>query len=149
MKYFLGVDPGANGAAVIIDSAGDFLFTQILFYKSTEGEIAEWFLNHAAKKCSRAMLEKVSAMPKQGVSSTFKFGQNYGFLRGCLMCSKIPFDDSSPQRWQKAMGCMTAGDKNVTKAKAQQLFPRDRITHANADALLIAEYCRRLHLGMI
>jgi hypothetical protein len=38
---------------------------------------------------------------------------------------------------------MSKGDKNVTKAKAQQLFTQLKITHATADALLIAEFARR------
>ena len=45
-----------------------------------------------------------------------------------------------PQVWQKALGCMTGGDKNVTKRRAQELFPGHKITHATADALLIAHY---------
>jgi crossover junction endodeoxyribonuclease RuvC len=88
-------------------------------------------------------------MPKQGVSSTFKFGVNYGFLRGMLTAHKIPFEEVTPQKWQKAMGCLSKGNKNVTKAKAQQLFPNLKITHKVADALLIAEYCRRTHVSRI
>jgi len=77
------------------------------------------------------------------VSSTFKFGQSYGFLRGVLIASEIRFVEVRPQEWQKAMGCLSRGDKNVTKAKAQQLWPAQKITHATADALLLAEYFRR------
>ena len=47
-------------------------------------------------------------------------------------------------RWQKYLGCLTKGDKNVSKAKAQELFPDLKITHAIADSLLIAEYGRRV-----
>jgi hypothetical protein len=46
------------------------------------------------------------------------------------------------------MRCLTKGDKNVSKARAQELFPALKITHATADALLIAEYGRRLNLGL-
>jgi crossover junction endodeoxyribonuclease RuvC len=91
-----------------------------------------------------AIIEKVHSMPKQGVASSFKFGQSYGFLRGCLVASGIPFEEVSPQVWQKELGCLSKGDKNVTKARAQSLFPQLRITHATADALLICEYARRL-----
>jgi hypothetical protein len=41
------------------------------------------------------------------------------------------------------MQCLTKGDKNVSKAAAQRLWPKLKITHANADALLIAEYGRQ------
>ncbi len=43
----------------------------------------------------------------------------------------------------KTLDCMTGGDKNVTKRKAQELFPEIKVTHAIADALLIGEYARR------
>ena len=86
-------------------------------------------------------------MPKQGVSSTFKFGVGFGFLVGCLTALKIPFEFVTLQKWQKALSCQSHGDKNVTKQKAQQLFPQIKVIHANADALLIAEYGRRINNG--
>lgn len=46
------------------------------------------------------------------------------------------------------MGCLTNGDKNITKQRAQQLFPSAKVTHKIADALLLAEYCRRVHRGI-
>lgn len=60
-----------------------------------------------------------------------------------LTAAGIPFDEVSPAVWQKYLGCLTGGDKNVTKAKAQQLFPHITVTHAIADAILIGEYLRR------
>ena len=48
----------------------------------------------------------------------------------------------SPVKWQTAMGCRTGGDKNVSKAEAQRLWPSLKITHRNADSLLLAEYAR-------
>ena len=41
------------------------------------------------------------------------------------------------------MDCLTGGDKNVTKRKAQSLFPWVKVTHAIADSMLLAEYCRQ------
>jgi crossover junction endodeoxyribonuclease RuvC len=87
-------------------------------------------------------LEAVHSMPGQGVASSFKFGRGYGFLRGVITALKYPLHDVSPQKWQKALGCMSRGDKNVTKQMAQQLFPGLKITHSIADALLIMEYGR-------
>jgi hypothetical protein len=85
-------------------------------------------------------IEKVGAMPKQGVSSTFKFGRGYGFLRGCITALALPWNEVAPGVWQRKLGCLSGGDKNVTKSRAQQLYPHLRITHATADALLIASY---------
>jgi hypothetical protein len=60
-----------------------------------------------------------------------------------LTAAGIPFERISPQAWQKSLGCMTGGDKNISKRRAQELFPTMNVTHATADALLIAEYGRR------
>lgn len=138
----LGLDPGGSGAIACIDDSGEPSWIKL---DSTEADIARavasWDAEHVV---NFAFIERVHSMPKQGVSSSFKFGQSYGFLRGVLVALSIPFEEVTPQTWQKAMGCMSKGDKNVTKARAQQLFPGVNITHANADALLIAEYGRRV-----
>lgn len=137
----LGIDPGQSGAIAMLRGSP---VEGIGFAKLdlTEKDISDYFAYQ--DKPSFAYIEKVHSMPKQGVASSFKFGKNYGFLRGCLIALGIPFEEVTPQAWQKAMGCMSRGDKNVTKAKAQQLFPDIKITHAIADALLIAEYGRRI-----
>lgn len=80
---------------------------------------------------------------KQGVSSAFTFGFGAGVLYGVLSSCRIPYEEVSPIKWQTLLGCRTGGDKNISKAKAQSLFPSVKITHAVADALLLAEYMRR------
>ena len=90
-----------------------------------------------------ACLERVHSMPGQGVASSFKFGQGFGNLEMALTAARIPFTYVTPQKWQKELGCLTKGNKNVSKSRAQQLFPHIKCTHAISDALLIAEYCRR------
>jgi hypothetical protein len=141
---YIGVDPGGSGAMARVRD------DKVLFVKNddTESELHAWLelakFAAVTHKCGLfAYIERVHSMPKQGVASSFKFGQSYGFLRGLLIACKIPFEEVSPVKWQTAMGCRSGGDKNVTKARAQQLFPDVRITHANADAILLAEYCRR------
>lgn len=140
---YLGIDPGKSGAAVLI-SHGQHVLDSIRFAKATEKDIAEWFSTIVIGTYIRARIERVNAMPKQGVSSTFKFGTSYGFLRGMLAAYRIPFEAVTPGTWQRTLGCLSKGDKNVTKAKAQELFPQQKWTHADADAALIAEYCRRI-----
>jgi len=137
----IGVDPGVSGAIAVISGTS---WPGIIRNDSTEADIAEFVQFWADFGIDFAFIERVSAMPRQGVSSTFKFGRSYGFLRGLLIASRIPFEEVTPQKWQKAMGCLSGGDKNITKGRAQQLFPQLKITHATADALLIAEYCRRV-----
>ncbi|MCK9245234.1 MAG: hypothetical protein M0R74_15470 [Dehalococcoidia bacterium] len=143
MNYFVGIDPGQSGGLAILTSTE--IVNVIKFKDQTPADISdifEYLLSYDT--CAMfAFIEKVHAMPKQGVTSTFKFGVSYGFLQGMLVAHKIPYDFVTPQKWQKELGCMSKGDKNITKQKAQQLYPKMKITHAIADAILIAEYCRR------
>lgn len=141
---YLGIDPGKSGAAVAL-TCDRRIYDTLRFNKATEQDIADWFRTRVAGVAGlRAVIERVNAMPKQGVSSTFKFGTSYGFLRGMLAAYRIPFEAVTPGTWQRTLGCLSRGDKNVTKAKAQELFPQQKWTHADADAALIAEYCRRI-----
>ena len=89
-----------------------------------------------------AVLEKVHAMKGQGVSSTFKFGENFGKLQGVIAAAGMRHRLVTPNEWQTTMKCRTGGDKNVTKRKAQELWPTIKITHAFADALLMGEFGR-------
>jgi len=148
---FVGIDPGQTGGIAFIQNG------QAWAYKmpTTERDVLEtlgeaWSLlpEHTTVV---AFLEKVHAMPApqkgrpgRGSKANWALGQNYGFLRGCLTALRIPFHDVAPNTWQKALGCQTRGDKNVSKQAAQQLFPDIKITHAIADSLLIAEYGRRM-----
>jgi crossover junction endodeoxyribonuclease RuvC len=142
----VGIDPGKNGAIAFLSSNGD-LVESIEFSRHTEHEIAEE-LRLYSDQVERAYLEKAASRPGQGVKSVFSYGANYGFWVGLLTAYQVPYEKISPQRWQSAMDCLTGGNKNITKAKAQQLHPHERIVHANADAILIAEYGRRVFYKM-
>lgn len=137
---YIGIDPGQAGGISVIAPAG----TAALKMPQTERDIWETFKMIKNPVCF-ALIERVHSMPGQGVSSSFKFGMGYGALRMALVASGIPFEDVTPQKWQKALGCLSGGDKNVTKQRAQSLFPHIRVTHAIADSLLIAEFCKRTH----
>lgn len=142
----IGIDPGQSGGMVrIADSDGSIQETAA-FSKMTDHDIAEvlaaWKDNGLIGS-GQARIESVHSMPKQGVASSFKFGRNFGFLLGLLTGLKIPYTLVTPQKWQKEMQCLTHGDKNVSKAAAQRLWPDRKWTHAIADAALIAEYGRR------
>jgi len=141
---YIGIDPGqAGGVAWIIDGHID-----AIPFRDEDG-ICELFTNITeARTPSRIVLEHVHAMPKQGVASTFKFGQNYGWWRGFLTAWNRHWQDVQPRVWQKSLGCLTGGKKNITKAFAFRLVTesgsRDvRVTHAVADAICLAEYARR------
>lgn len=136
---YLGIDPGKSGAIALLLEDGD---APVAFpLKDTDQDINELLGSFDDQKT--AMLELVHSMPKQGVASSFTFGQSYGFLKGLLTAHKIPYRLATPQVWQRAMGCLSRGNKNATKEAAQRLWPHIKITHATADAMLLAEYCRR------
>ena len=140
----IGIDPGKNGAIAWISDGKPCVekmpetladlweliyYDTGHFYSVTKGEF-------------KAYIEQVYSSPQMGVKSAFTFGNGFGHIEMALTAAGIPFERIRPQVWQKAMGCMTKGDKNVSKRKAQELFPSLKITHATADALLIAEYGR-------
>jgi hypothetical protein len=141
----LGFDPGGSGGFAVVDQDGGFVHAQ-KFGDLTERDI--WDAVKAftlGNDIGLVMCEAVHSMPKQGVASSFKFGASYGFLRGILVASAVRYEFVSPQKWQGKLGCRTGGDKNKSKAAAQQRHPGHKITHAIADALLIAEYARRMY----
>lgn len=148
----LGVDPGSSSGAVCrLDFERDtgliVGFDCIRISKSTWHEVAstlgEWM---RSKTVARAVVEKVGAMPRQGVSSSFKFGYGAGLLYGVLLAHRIPVDFVTPQRWQKALSVQNRGKKSKTehkrllKERAQARFPASGIVNENADAYLIALY---------
>jgi crossover junction endodeoxyribonuclease RuvC len=138
---YIGIDPGGSGGIAIIASDLPASFCEVTHKLKDATERDIWHMLAGAEPAF-AVIEKVHSSPQMGVCSAFTFGRSYGFLRGILTASGIPFDEVSPQKWQRAMGCLTKGNKNVSKAKAQQLFPHLKVTHAIADALLIARYAQ-------
>ena len=150
---FIGIDPGVSGAAAILDNTGAIIQVvafKKLTHKDTSDLLSSWYSQYFDGDGGiTVMLEKVHSMPGQGVKSVFGFGEHYGFLIGVVTALDLPFEYVTPQRWQKRMNCRTGGNKNVSKAAAQRRFPQQKITHAIADALLIAEYARLIHIDEI
>ena len=144
MTVILGVDPGQAGGLALV--GGDEPYAQKM--PATERDIYD-AIHGLAVQADRAVIEAVHSMPKQGVASSFKFGRSYGFLRACLIACGITWEAVAPGKWQKAMGLIVpkgtsiTDKKNLNKSRAQELFPSLRITHSIADALLLAEWCRR------
>lgn len=141
----IGIDPGVNGGIAVLDDSG----TVISLRKMPE--TPQDLLEHLAQFTgdSRCTLEKVGGMPGNGGSAMFNFGKGYGHLEMALMALKIPTESVTPQKWEKSYqlgssrGVPKTEWKNKLKAKAQQMFPSQKITLAVCDALLIAEYGRR------
>lgn len=146
MKYeiTIGIDPGANGGVAWIDYNGKACVEKIPDSLQDLWElicdITRYPKSSIDGRSYKAYIEQVASSPQMGVVSAFSFGRGYGNLEMALTAAGIPFERVRPQVWQKALNCMTGGSKNITKARAQELFPDRKITHATADALLIAYY---------
>ena len=145
---YIGIDPGKNGGIAIIDSDGviAFPFSEERLLIELDGIAQEY-------ECI-CYLEHVHAMPNQGVSSTFNFGMNFGFIQGVLKAYEIPYELVTPQKWKKEFSCTS--DKNTSIEVCKRLFPgvnlkateRCKKDHDGiAEALLIAEYGRRHYHG--
>lgn len=145
MKLSIGIDPGMSGGVGFVPEHGEAWAEKMPETLRDLWDLLSPFGSIDSDYQAVATLEKVHSMPGQGVSSSFKFGQGFGQLEMALTAAKIPFHYARPQAWQKHMQCLTGGDKNVSKQRAQQLFPHLKIIHATADALLIAEYGKQQH----
>jgi hypothetical protein len=143
MSLYIGIDPGVSGGIAAVTAAGDVRLVSAM--PATERDVFNLLGSLSGDPC-RAVLEFVRSSPQMGVTSAFTFGRGYGGLRMALVAVGIPFDEVVPRKWQTALQCTTKGNKNVSKKRAQELFPKVRVTHATADALLLAEYCRRLEV---
>lgn len=149
---YIGVDPGKNGGIALINSISPEINNTVHTFSEENliGCISEVCEYAGGSENIRCVLEKVNAMPHQGVVSMFNFGQNYGFIQGVLKAYNIPFELVPPQKWKKEFS--VTSDKNTSIEVAKRLFPnvnlkateRCRKDHDGmAEALLIAEYCRR------
>lgn len=140
----IGIDPGKNGGIAWISDGKPCVEKMPDTLADLWDLIVDIGLNaNTGGTGIHAYIEQVSSSPGMGVVSAFTFGNGFGHLEMALTAAGIPFERVRPQAWQKAMGCMSKGNKNVTKRKAQELYPQLKVTHATADALLIATYGTR------
>lgn len=125
----LAIDPGASGALAFFDpQAGtlevvDMPTVAVARSGKLKNEISPQMLAAivAARAPATAVLEKVGAMPGQGVSSMFQFGRGVGIVEGVLAALHVPTDYVTPQAWQKALNARSGKDGN--RQRAAELFP--------------------------
>lgn len=137
----VGVDPGMDGTIGYCWGAGPDEGEFWRFDQMTDQETWDIFfgLSCIAKA---AGLEKVGARRGEGVSSVFKFGHGTGKVMGWLIAARFRWDYVTPAKWQGDLRCRTGGDKKITQAAAQKLWPHLDFTQKNAEGLLIAEWTR-------
>ncbi len=148
----IGIDPGKSGGFAIIET-DETGCKRINVYPWDEEEfvyqmkrITVFMSNVRVRTC----LEKVGAMPGQGVTSMFNFGKSAGFIEGVLKAYKIPYQLIPPAKWKKEFSLDHSKQKSVEVA--ERLFqdinlmrtPKCRKpSDGMAEALLMAEYAER------
>jgi len=152
----IGIDPGITGAICffedrkIIDliempnmAAGKKNKRQVNGAQ-VYNEIFERIKNYN-KKDIKVVIEQVSAMPGQGVTSMFNFGQSFGVLKGICSAMQLPMYFVRPAKWKKYFNLIKS-EKDASRTKAIQIFPYissqlSRKKDSNkADAILIASF---------
>jgi len=142
MTILLGIDPGISGGIAFLDHNGSILATDI---PVVGGEVdVDTLARHIRTMAPDvAIIERASSMPKQGVSSTFKFGVAYGALRAVVAVCEIPTHIVSPAVWKKHF--RLDSDKEKSRALAIRFWPgigffARKKDHGRAEAALIAKY---------
>lgn len=138
----MGIDPGKSGGIAVISLDGSRYAAESMIKKTVKDRFD--LLRFHSEFVKYTFIEKVHGMPNDGPNRAFKFGRNYGEWHGLLTSLGYAYEEVLPVTWQRNLKCLTGGDKRISKNKAEQMFPGVRVTHATADALLIAEYGRRV-----
>ncbi len=170
---YIGIDPGLDGAlafiwycsvrdrppVTVVDVADA---PTVTVEKSNRKNKREYVIAEMASQLRTvldypalpyAVIEKVHAMPGQGVSSMFSMGYGCGLWEGLLAAFRIPYQRVTPQAWQKVMLAGEGRGKDAARLAAQRLYPKEayrfeqKKDDGRADALLMAEYCRRITRG--
>ena len=149
----LGCDPGQTGAIAAYDGA---IITGLIDMPTMtrlhgQGQqvdpytLATEILDLCGGRNATVVIEAVSAMPGQGVSSMFRFGESVGVVLGVLGALQMPVRWVTPQRWKKAAG-IVGKDKDAARSLAIQLHPEvaDMLTrkkdHNRGESILIARF---------
>ena len=152
----IGIDPGIKGAICILKDGKilDVFDMPIMpVGKKNKSQVNSSQIYNEIKKAIineektniKVVIEQVSAMPGQGVTSMFNFGQSFGVLKGIFSAMQIPMDFVSPVKWKKHFNLINT-QKDSSRTKAIEFFPYishklSRKKDANkADAILIASY---------
>ena len=151
-SYTFAIDPGVNGAYAILDWEGRFIKADELprFDKLVDAvALGNIFGSYAPE---RVVIEKVGAMPGQGVTSMFTFGAAYGVAIGVAGGAGVPIVFVSPAKW-KAHFRLVGKPKDASRELAIRLFPKAAPSltlkkhHGRADALLLARYANDMDAG--
>ena len=129
----IGIDPGISGAICFLDNGK--ILDVIEMPTMTEGkknkkqvngsqiynEVLKRIINKD-KQNIRVIIEQVSAMPGQGVTSMFNFGQSFGILKGMCSAMQLPMYFIRPAKWKKYFGLINS-EKDASRTKVIEMFP--------------------------
>ena len=158
MNYVIGIDPGISGAVAVFEdgvlmSIVDMPTVEVASGKSMKRHISaaglRYILEMDMYQKAHVVIEKVGAMPSQGVTSMFNFGRSAGIIEGVVAALRMPYTYVTPAAWTKAVG--RAAGKDASRMRAMELFPSkaDLFKRAKddgrADAALIAYWYLTRH----
>ena len=151
----IGIDPGISGSICFFEDGK--ILEVIEMPVMTEGkknkkqvngaQIYNEILKRINKKDNeiRVVIEQVSAMPGQGVTSMFNFGQSFGILKGICSAMQLPMLFVRPAKWKKYFNLINS-QKDASRTRAIEIFPyfsaqlSKKKDSNKADAILIASF---------
>ena len=152
----IGIDPGISGSICFFED-GKILDvvdmpTMIEGKKNKKQVNGSQIFNEISNRISmiekkniKVVIEQVSAMPGQGVTSMFNFGQSFGILKGICSAMQLPMYFVRPAKWKKYFGLINS-EKDASRTKAIEMFPyfssqlSKKKDSNKADAILIASF---------
>lgn len=154
MNIIAGIDPGQTGAIALLNvdhwelEVHDTPTFQVKKGKTNQTVIdtVQYGNLVVGRGITHCFLEQVGSMPKQGVSSTFKFGTAYGAAQMIPVVAQSAVTNVTPQKWKKGVGIASGAAKDESRRRATQLMPNcaelwKLVKHdGRADAALIAYY---------
>ena len=152
----IGIDPGISGSICFLE---DGIINDVLEMPTmTEGKKNKKQVNGSQifneisfriktyeKKNIKVVIEQVSAMPGQGVTSMFNFGQSFGILKGICSAMQLSIYFVRPAKWKKYFNLINS-EKDASRTRAIEIFPyfssnlSKKKDSNKADAILIASY---------
>ena len=152
----IGIDPGLSGSICFFEDGKIIevveMPTMIDGKKNKRQVNGAQIYNEISKRIEklekqsvRVIIEQVSAMPGQGVTSMFNFGQSFGILKGMCSAMQLPMYFVRPAKWKKYFGLINS-EKDASRTRAIEIFPyfssqlSKKKDSNKADAILIASF---------
>ena len=156
----IGIDPGISGSICFFEDGKIIEVVEMPVMiegkknkKQVNGaQIYNEFLERINNKDDeiRVVIEQVSAMPGQGVTSMFNFGQSFGILKGICSAMQLPMYFVRPTKWKKYFNLINS-QKDASRTRAIEIFPyfstqlSKKKDSNKADAILIASFYHETH----